>query len=191
MGKYDIRICSCGRIHMVPMEKLEKALENDKDLLLICGGCGKGTLIGADVEPDWDDPTKNCYNMYCRDFSTRKDKSITVTDFESIASKTGIEEIIYSHGVKVPMMTGQYATDYYNGMFSDRWYPDFFKIQRDGITVSEIMDFIKKYSHDRTTVNMDRFINQTSEELLTEISKIGIQGLNWKGTKWETKWNSR
>ena len=186
-----MRICKCGRIHMVDEDKLENALENNKNLLLICGGCGTATLIGADIEPDWDEPNNDCYMMYSCEFSSYKDKSITASDFESTEHYKGIEEIIYSHGIKVPMMTGMYATDYANGRFSDRWYPAFYKIQRSGITVKEIMDFIDKYTNDRTTVNMNRFISETPEDMLEEISHYMIDGFNWKGTKWETEWNSR
>jgi len=191
MKKYDMRICKCGRIHMIPNDRLDKALENNKNLLLICGGCGAATLIGADIEPDWDEHNKDCYMMYSGDFSSHKDTTISVSDFESTASKKGIEEIIYSHGLKVPMMTGQYATDYFNGRFSDRWYPDFCKIQRSDVTVNEIMNFIDEYTHDRTTVNMRRFIRETPEDMLAEISQYLIDGLDWKGTKWETEWNSK
>ena len=41
--KYDMRICKCGRIHMVDEDKLERALKNNKNLLLVCGGCGAAT----------------------------------------------------------------------------------------------------------------------------------------------------
>lgn len=85
------------------------------------------------------------------------------------------------------MKTGQYATDFFNGRFSDRWYPDFYKIQRKDITVKEIMDFIDEYIHDRTTVNMDRFINETPDDILEELSGYWIEGLNWSGTKYENK----
>lgn len=189
--KYDMRICNCGRIHMIDEDKLEKALENNKNLLLICGGCGTATLIGADIEPDLDEPDKDCYMMYSCEFSSYENKSITTTDFESTEHHKGIEEIVYSHGIKVPMMTGMYATDYNNGRFSDRWYPDFYKIQRSDVTVKEVMDFIDEYTNDRTTVNMRRFINETHEDMLEEISQYTIDGFNWKGTKWENEWNSR
>ena len=53
------------------------------------------------------------------------------------------------------------------------------------------MDFINEYTHDRTTVNMDRFIRETPEDMLEEISHHSIEGFNGKGTKWETKWNSK
>ena len=48
-SKYDMRICKCGRIHMVPSERRNKALEVNKDLLLICGECGASTLIGGQI----------------------------------------------------------------------------------------------------------------------------------------------
>lgn len=189
--KYDMRICKCGRIHMIDYNKLDKALENNKNLLLICGGCGNATLIGADITADWDDPDGNCYMIYSNNFSLYGNKSITANDFKSTEECKGIEEIIYSHGLTVPMMTGMNATDFDNGNFFDRWHPDFWKIQRNNITVEEIMDFIDKYMHDRTTVDMNRFIHETPEDMLEEISRYSIDGLNWKGTKWETRWNSK
>lgn len=189
--KYDVRICKCGRIHMIDNNKLDNALDKNKNLLLICGGCGDATLIGANIEPDWDNPDKDCYMMYSSEYSPYGDASIIGTDFETTEHRKGIEEIVYSHGLKVPMMTGMYATDYNNGVFSDRWYPDFYKIRRNDITVKEIMDFIDEYNHDRTTVNMDRFIRETPEDMLKEISHYIIDGINWQGTKYETKWNSK
>jgi len=192
-NKYDMRICKCGRIHMTESAKLDKAIENDKNLLLICAGCGHATLIGADITEDWyeDIPGKKCYMMYSGTFSDYEDASITAADFETGEQNKGISEIVYSHGYKVPMMSGMYATDYFNGIFSDRWYPDFYKIQRNDITVKEIMDFIDEYNHDRTTVNMKRFIHETPDEILDEISHYMIDGFNFKGTKWENKWNSK
>jgi len=182
---YKMRICKCGRIHMIPMEKIDNALDKDKNLLLLCGGCGKGTVIGADIQPDYIEPQKDGYSMYFYDFSTYWNKEISILDFESTENQKGFEEIFYSHGIKVPMMTGQYATDYFYEKFSDRWYPDFYKIQKKNISVSEIMEFIDKYNQDRTTVNMDRFLGETPEEMLEVISRYPIKGFNWEGTKWE------
>lgn len=187
--KYDIRICKCGRIHAVSGEKIEKALENNKNFLLICAACGSATLIGANVALDWDDSSRDCYEMYSEDFSSYKDKTIKADIFKGNEKEKAVEEILYSHGIKVPMKTGQYATDYFNGRFSDRWYPDFYKIQRNDITVKEIMDFIDEYTHDRTTVNMDRFINETPDDVLEELSNYYIKGFNWKGTKFEKEWH--
>ena len=188
--KYNMGICKCGRIHMLDNEVLDRALENNKNLLLICAGCGNAILIGAHIEPDLNEPDYDCYMIYFDDFSRYNDRSIGANDFESTENHKGIEEIIYSHGYKVPMITGKYATDYCNGRFYDIWYPDFYKIQRSDITVKEIMEFIDKYKHDRITVNMNRFIRETPDEILEEISHYYIEGFNFKGTKWETVWNS-
>ena len=185
--KYDMRICRCGRIHMIDNNRINSALKKNKNLLLICAGCGAATLIGADVEMDWTVQGKEIYMMYSNDFSASEDSIIASSDFKTTDNHKGIEEIIYSQGLKVPMMSGQYATDYFNGIFSDRWYPDFYKIQRDDITVKEIMNFIDEFNHDRTTVNMDRFIYESPEDMLDEISRYSIKGFNWAGTKWESK----
>lgn len=186
-NKYDMRICKCGRIHMIERERIEKSITDNKDLLLVCGGCGTATLIGADIEPNWSDPEKDCYTMYSNNFS--KDRFITNSDFCDAEDHKAISEIFYSQGIRVPMMTGQYATDYYDGKFSDRWYPDFYKIQRKGITVDEIMLFINEYTQNRTTVNMTTFIRNTPDEMLKEISQYYIKGFNWRGTKYENKLN--
>ena len=80
--KYDIRICKCGRIHAIPNERIEKALDADKNFLLICAACGDATLIGADISPAFDDPSKDCYEMYSVDFSSYEDKVINTDTFK-------------------------------------------------------------------------------------------------------------
>lgn len=139
--KFDMRICGCGRIHMVPIEKVDNALKENKNLLLICGGCGKATIIGADIELDWfnEDSDGLIYNMYSYKFS---DRSISAENFEDHRDSKPLSEIFYSHGVRVPMMTGMHAGRYANGKFSDEWYPDFSKIERKDITVEEITKYL-------------------------------------------------
>lgn len=81
--KYDIRICKCGRIHAIPNERIEKALDADKNFLLICAACGNATLIGADISPDWDDPSKDSCNIY----------DIPETNRSEYLSETEIEDL--------------------------------------------------------------------------------------------------
>lgn len=177
--KYDIRICSCGVIHAIPVEKVNKAIKHNKELILMCGSCGKAIRIGADEDMDYDG--NPCYMMYTRDFTYQQTESITKDSFKDV------EEIFYDIGYKVPMMTGQNATDYIFGHFSDRWYPDFYKIERNDITVPEIMKFIETYKKERCTVNMDRFINTTPDDVLEDLSSYLIEGLDWTGTKYERR----
>lgn len=66
------------------------------------------------------------------------------TDFMNTSNQyhKQISEIFYYNGYKVPMKSGMDATDFYVGKFSDRWHPDFYKIQRNDVTVDEIMEVI-------------------------------------------------
>jgi hypothetical protein len=106
MRNYDLHICKCGRIHMVSEEKINNALMVNKDLLVICAGCGKAIKIGADIEEDWFEPDKDCYMMYTKDVTDNEDISFTSKSFETTEEEKGISEIIYSQGYKVPMKTG-------------------------------------------------------------------------------------
>lgn len=186
----EMKICKCGKIHLIPEEKINNALKKNKNFILICADCGRSIVIGANIElydPYGDDKEKECYMMYSYDLS--ENMSVTKEFFNETEDKKGIEEIYYNHGIKVPMMTENYATDYFCGRFSDRRYPDFYNIGRKNITVEEIMDFINQWKESRTTVNMNRFIFENKEEDLKEISRYYIEGFNWKGTKFEREWD--
>lgn len=185
--KYDIRICGCGRIHAIPKEKIDEVLENNKEFLLICAACGYTTLIGADIATNWNDPAKKCYEMYTRSFSLYENREINDNIFKGSETEKAVGKILYSHGVKVPMKTGRYATDFSCGRFSDRCSPDFSRIRRCDVTVKEVTDFIEEYMDNRTTVNMNRFINETPDDILQELSSYWIEGLNWEGTKYWKK----
>lgn len=185
--KYEINICSCGRIHALDAKKVSKAIDKNKNFIFICAGCGTAVKIGADIYPDLFDPKATAYDRYCYDFSKDKDTEINPDFFKATKSEKEVDTVLYSQGYRVPMKTGQYATDYFNGIFSDRWYPDFWKIQRKDITVKEIMDFIDEYNRDRSTVNMRRFINETPDDVLDELSNYVIDGLDFTGTKYERK----
>lgn len=179
--KYYMNICNCGKIHMIPINKITEAQNIDKDIILICADCGNATTIGADI-----DIVVNEYSIPCFEHDN---KEFTLADFNNTAVSKGIHKIIYNHGIKVPMNTGEYANHSYNGNFADMIYPDFYKIQRKDVTAEEVMEFINTYHKNRTTVDMDRFIHENSDEILEELSHYAIEGFNyWKGTKYEKEW---
>lgn len=180
--KYDIKICSCGHIHAIPVEKIDTAVNNDKDLLLICGHCGAATLIGADVITS---SNKKRYMMYNRDFSSHESSSIGKDIFDGTETQKAVQEIFYSHGYGVPMKTGYNATDYMDGVFYDNSYPLIYEIQRNDITPEEIFSYFAEYDHKRSTVNMGMFIRLTPDDVLQELSGYLIDGLDWSGTKYE------
>lgn len=185
--KYEVRVCICGRIHVFSHEKIENAIYNDKELLLICGGCGAGTIIGADYRPDGayglDEP---CYDMY----SFTLDKTYSITSDFKTPDGHEISEIFFDEGIKVPMMTGEYAGQYtpFAG-FSDIWFPDMYKIEAPETTMEDVAEFIAKYRKDRKTVNMNRLINENNNpEILKAISSRLIEGLDWTDTEYDNWW---
>lgn len=188
--KYYINFCNCGTIHAIDKDKLYEDLDKEKSTVLICANCGAATIIGADVILSNDEETgkeiKSFY-MYQRDLSPCKDIEITSDTFQNknLSMDYPAARIIYSHGHKVPMKTGNYANNFFCGKFSDMIYPDFYKIQRKDITVDEIMSFINDFDKERTTVNMERFIKETPHDVLEEISVFYIKGLNWAGTEFD------
>lgn len=64
MEKYDMCICRCGKIHMIPSDKIDDAIEHNKNFMFICADCGSATVVGADKEWDEYEPDKKCYMMY-------------------------------------------------------------------------------------------------------------------------------
>lgn len=193
MRKYDMRICGCGRIHMIPIEKINNAIHADKNFGLICGGCGSILAIGADVHPDWYEPGKTCYDMYSFDVNLNEvHQSIEITPeafTTGILNMKPFSELWYNLGIKVPMMTGEYARSHFGDSFCDMWWPNWYKVQRSDVTVEDFQKFIADYTHNQCTVNMDRFIHETPEEYLEEISQYWIKAFDWRGTKYDHKWN--
>ena len=184
----EVRICNCGRIHFLDREMTSKALEHDKDILLICGGCGSATKIGADKGYDWWGNTKEeVYNMYSFDVGDY-DFTLDASKFENNEHQKGIDKIVYSVGKRVMMKTGMYARYFRFERFEDNWYPDFYKIKHNDVTVKEIMDFINEWEKDRVTVNMNWLIRSLTDEEAKALSRLYIPAFDWKGTKYEQRW---
>ena len=105
MKKYDVRFCSCGRVHFVDEAKINNAIENEKQVLIVCNNCGNSSVIGADIQED--DEGQTCYMMY----------SSSMRDTE-INDMTKIDSIVFTTGEHVRMMTGGEAT-YHGNEFID------------------------------------------------------------------------
>lgn len=187
MSKYDIRVCKCGKIHATPKSKIVEAVEKDKSLLLICASCGNATVIAADRETDHYGNTR--YDMLSYRFAPYTSTSITKTDFDRQEGKTEFNEILYSHGYKVPMNTGNYANDFFAGKFTDTTGPELDKLLRNDVTAEAVAEFVKNHTEESTTVDMNRFIRETPEDVLDELSNYAYQCFNWKGSKFKKKWN--
>lgn len=182
----EVRICGCGRIHFVDQDIIHAALKEDKNVLFICGGCGRATGIGADREPDWIEGTvREIFNMYSYDAGD-KDFIVDPSSFVGNERTKGIHRIIYSNGKRPRMETGMYATAFEYGKFLDNWFPDFYKIERPNITVPEIMQFIEDWRKKRQTVMMPSLLQELTDEEATLLARCCyIKNLDWTGTKYE------
>lgn len=181
----EIRICKCGRIHIFDEAKIDKALNEDKEFMLVCGSCGVAYRIGADREDGemFGDPGKTYFNMYTID--VRDKTSITEASFTDGDHKP-FAEIFYDEGISVPMMSGMSANDYGPHGFADNWFPDFLnELDRRDITVEEIREMREKWRKDRITVNMGWFIRQIGGDTATLLAKARIRGLDFTGTEYE------
>lgn len=172
MKKYDIRFCDCGRIHAIPQETIDKAIENDREVMLVCSHCGRQIVIGADVVDDLD--LGRCYSMYTDTVRNYEQMVIETDNSETAAGQffklpnrgKMLDSIIFAYGIPVPMQTALYANRHYFGGFVD---------DRQAGCITEQM----------TTVDVDRFImeNADKEDILHAISGFHIKGLDWTGTK--------
>lgn len=179
MTKHYLKICSCGKIHMIPNEKIDHAIKHDKNLLLICGSCGAATIIGAEEEQFGH---TTVYKIYSSDAFINNIENINISDFMSLGGKKGIIEIIYDKGIKVPMKNGEYATSYFGDKFHNSSRLSMYEIQQHK---DDIVDFYSTYIRNCGIVDMRRFINENSDEILSELSTYYIGGFNWEGTKYE------
>lgn len=187
MKKYDIRICSCGRVHAIPYKTVTDTCysnENkNQDIALICGRCGKMTIMGADFGPDFYDESndKGIYDCYSYNKEFNEVTEITPELFNKPT------KVMYSKGYGVPMMTGEYASGYYCNGFVDMVYPDFMEIEKINTTMDDVKRWIATFRKNGHTVNMDRLIHEFPDDVVEELSHYLISGLDWKGTKYEHK----
>lgn len=176
----EIRVCSCGSIHLIEDSIIREALEEDKELLLVCAHCGRVVVIGADIEELGD---RVIYNRYTKEFD--RDRSLTLLPSEFKYNKE-VYYIIYDKGILVPMMTGEYANSYNFGKFMDMIYPDFMELEATKMTREDTQKFIDKYRKNRVTVDMNRLIHENTPEVLTELSKLYIKQFDWTDTPYAT-----
>jgi len=157
--KYEVYFCSCGRVHFVDSEKLNKAIESEKEILVICNNCGNSFVEGADKE-EYDD--EEGYMMYLR--------SMRDTEINDISK---IDSIVFTSGKQVRMMTGGEATFYGNSTFID-WETK----KPDNVTTEE-WEVTRKTVHVQHTINWIRDDNK-----LNHMSNY-VTDIDWKGTKFE------
>lgn len=179
--KFDMHVCRCGRLHFVKNEDINLALNANKELLLVCGRCGEATAIGANRT--YEDENKECFMMYSH--SAQESFVIDAESFLNTKAKKGYSKVIYDMGVPVPMMTGYNANSHCGDFFYDTTAPEWWKIQRRGITVEEIQKFISDFQKASMTVNMPLLLRNLTEEQAECASCYAISAFDWSGTPYQ------
>jgi len=187
----ELRICSCGCIHFIDSDVIENAITNEKNVLFICGQCGRATVIGADkyanpyMKDENDSPVM--YDMYS--YEASKNFAIDCTAFEKQGNDfhKPIYQILYDKGHVVFMETGYRATNYSScSGFSDTSYPDF--LYRLSFESAEQLRTLRdEYDSKRTSVRMNSLIRDLSDEENELLSKSYVKGIDYTGTKWERR----
>lgn len=189
MKNLDMKICNCGRIHFYSNSLLDKILDDEKELVIICSNCGDTIHIGANKEIDMyaendDEGEHYCYNMYAY---IQKNEVITKESFNKrLNSEKGhstIGQIIVDEGVGVPMETGYNASYRTPDGFAD--YNSHFELTKKYETVEEITKAMEEYDNKRHQVRMDELIKRLDDAEAETLSKYYIKDLDWTGTKWQ------
>lgn len=153
--KYEVKFCSCGSIHFIKWCDIEKASEDGTEIIHICGRCGNGTALGTD---DYFDG-KALYQRsvpeqfeLCGDFKWQGE------------STRGIHKVIYSKGIRVPMMTGGFADAHYGDTWFDTSNPmDSYKIQALH-SYEEVVKYCSDWERRARTVNKVAFSKALTDE---------------------------
>ena len=165
--KFDVRFCNCGRIHLVDWDSIDNAIDNNKEILLICGGCGRASRIGAD---DYFDEGKAMYTIEL----THEGKDHVIIDERNFSDNTDPSEkyfpkftkIIYSNGIRIPMKNGYYATSYFNGIWQDT-RRDYINFNEARLLRKSVADVQKEYEENLANsriVDVDRLFNSLNDE---------------------------
>lgn len=188
--RFDVRVCKCGHVHFVDIEVVDKALEEQKPLLLICGHCGLLTAIGGDEFYD-EDTDKTMYNMYT--YNPANGKDIDTIDTSKYSS------VIYSEGKRIMMKTGYPATSYNSGVgFQDTQFPDgIWDIAFHGKCYQmntypknmSVQEYLRKWAEDSVTVSMNWTLSMMTDDEQEALSHYMFENLDFTGTKYETEWN--
>ena len=184
----DMVICSCGRIHFYSNSLLEKIIEDEKELVIVCSRCGDAIHIGANKETnvliESEDDPKFVYSMYQH---VEKNEVITKESFNKRLNdgkgKATIGQVIIDEGTGVPMETGFYASYRTSEGFAD--YNSQFEVTKPYDSAEAIIADMKAYDERRHKVNMNRLISLLDDEQCDVLSKYCIKNLDWTGTKWE------
>jgi len=175
--RYDVRFCSCGRIHIMPFDELDWLSEDHKNrrIIRICANCGKAIVTFLTENFD------NGFDVNCCDLDDHKVEVWNNT------------KIYYSRGIIVYMKSRNEADSFQANCFANcKEWEQMMNSSPNGLCpIYEA----EKQRQDWATVDTERLINNIkwsykddADNILKSISGYGVR-IHWKGTEYETEWN--
>lgn len=122
MGKYEVYVCSCGRIHLMDRSNFDWLSDNytKRSVIIVCNNCGSAREIFLD---EYMDGFALCEEEI-------KDKEIDIENGRE-------SKIIASRGIRVRLKNKNEATEYYDRMWSDENY------KQDEVDVQYLINSVK------------------------------------------------
>lgn len=112
MVKYDVYSFDNGRVALIDSEILSKAIEQGKEILIVCNAWSGGYAYAVGAEKHYDPEFGDCLYMYGYD--------VKETEFDS-ESLQKFYKVIFTPGEMIYMETGDQANSYCGGQFTD-WH---------------------------------------------------------------------
>ena len=126
-NKYMPYVFGNGRVVLVENKTIDKAIDSDKEILIICNAWSGGYAHAVGAEKDIDPDFGECWNMYGYDI---KDKELDAVDLNKFY------RVIISSGEQIWMKSGDQANSYIGGVFTD-WNTSLRSMcDRTGVTVT-------------------------------------------------------
>lgn len=164
-AKYDVRFFPNGRIVFVPWEDIYNAIDNNKEVLVICNAWSGGyaIAIGANKVPaSWYDPSAEPgeidLEMYSYDI---RDTEFTSEEFSKF------HKVIVSSGTMVRMKTGDQANSCQGSSFADfdTSYENFRQSLRYNNETKEEFEKLRFQIDFKATANFMRHCEDYNEKL--------------------------
>lgn len=178
MTNYDVYTFDNGRVALIDSKILSEAIEQDKEVLIVCnswsGGYAYATGANKIVDPNFGD----CWEMY--GYEVREEEF----DSESLQK---FYKVIFTPGEMIYMETGDQANSYQGGQFID-WHSKEDEIHRrhniwpqngdKSLTFDEIFKM-------RKTVNECLTVRHLYKDVEAKVNALISRGILSKdATKW-------
>lgn len=177
--KYSCYFMRDGRAVFIENKDIYESIDAEKELLIIDTHSGEAFAIGADKEVNdkqYGIDSEYIYNMYSRSYNNVD---------ESVSDCSRFNKIVFVKGERIYMKSGNEATDYWNGHFSEygNYKPD--DLNQGYVDIPKD-DPCKCVDMKRTIAYFENHV-QDGKEKLECMSGYINKGFDWTGTKYK-KW---